>query len=427
MSKQIVKDLPDLVQAQVIDEQTAQRIKAYYDQQPSHSANRLFIVFGILGALLVGMGIVLIIAHNWDDFSKMIKLAIGFLPLLIGQATAAFTILRKGDNRAWREGSAVFLFFAVAISISIVSQVYNIEGDLAGFLLIWMCLALPIVYVLQSSAAAILFIIGITWYACEAGYFGYPARDAMPYWILLGLLLPFYYLEFLRRNIQNNFYHFITWLLVTSVTICLGIFTKHAEELIMVAYMSLFSGFVIVSQMKPFETNRVLTNAYLVIGSLGIVICLLMLSFDWFWNDLASEKDFFVQQEFVVSLVITLASGYLLFRLLKTISWNSINSKSYAFIIFILLFFVGTAVPPVAQLLVNVVILIFAVHTIRDGAQRNHLGILNYGLMILTALIICRFFDTDFSFVVRGLLFIAVGVGFFSANYYMIQKRKKQV
>lgn len=80
----------------------------------------------------------------------------------------------------------------------------------------------------------------------------------------------------------------------------------------------------------------------------------------------------------------------------------------------------------VSQLLINLLILTLAVHTIRDGAQRNHLGILNYGLLIITALILCRFFDTDFSFVVRGLLFISVGVGFFATNYYMIQKRKKQ-
>src|SRR5688572_18950180 len=327
MSKQIVKELPDLIQAQVIDEEIAQRIKDYYDKQPSQNANRLFVVFGILGALLVGMGIVLIIAHNWDDFSKVIKLTIGFLPLLIGQAVAAVVILRKNDQRAWREGSAVILFFGVAISISIVSQVYNIEGDLAGFLLIWMCLTLPIIYILRSSAAAMLFIIGITWYACETGYFRYPYTDASPYWILFVLVLPFYYVEFLKKKVQNNFYHFITWLLVISLTICLGIFAVLAGELIMIAYMSLFSGFVIMSQMKPFQTTRVLTNAYLIIGSLGIIISLLMLSFDWFWNDLADDKKLLEQPEFIVSLVVTLATGYLLTLLLKTNRWNSINSK----------------------------------------------------------------------------------------------------
>ncbi|MEM6542707.1 MAG: DUF2157 domain-containing protein, partial [Bacteroidota bacterium] len=58
------------------------------------------------------------------------------------------------------------------------------------------------------------------------------------------------------------------------------------------------------------------------------------------------------------------------------------------------------------------------------GAKQDHLGILNYGLLILTALVVCRFFDTDLSFVVRGIMFVSVGAGFFVANYLMLKKRK---
>jgi len=55
-----------------------------------------------------------------------------------------------------------------------------------------------------------------------------------------------------------------------------------------------------------------------------------------------------------------------------------------------------------------------------------HFGILNYGLVIITALIFCRFFDTNMSFVIRGLLFVLVGVGFFAANYVMFKKQKSK-
>jgi hypothetical protein len=61
---------------------------------------------------------------------------------------------------------------------------------------------------------------------------------------------------------------------------------------------------------------------------------------------------------------------------------------------------------------------------IRKGIRQDHLGILNYGLLIITALIICRFFDTKWSFILRGILFVMVGIGFFIANYQMLQKRK---
>lgn len=429
MSKYILKDLSDLLKAQVITEETAQRIKDYYQDQPNQGTSRLFVVFGILGALLVGMGIVLIIAHNWDTLPKAAKLLVGLLPLMIGQVAGGYAVVKKPDSKAWREGSATFLFFAIAISISIVSQVYNIEGDLGGFLFTWMCLALPVVYLLRSSVASMLFIVGITWYACEVAYFNYPYSNAPYYWILLVLVLPFYYLEFIRPNLKNNYFYFHSWLLVLSLTICLGVLADGSSEVIMIAYMSLFSLFIQISQLRSFETTRVLTNAYLVGGSLGVILLLLSLSFTWYWDDLAEKSldTIFRTPEFIVACIMTVLATYCLFRLRKRKTWIEINSKSYAFIVFIVLFFIGITTPALSQLLVNLLILTFAFHTIRDGAKRNHLGILNYGLLIITALIGCRFFDTNFSFVVRGLLFIGVGVGFFVANYYMVQKRREQV
>ncbi|HEX6889847.1 MAG TPA: DUF2157 domain-containing protein [Chryseolinea sp.] len=429
MSKQILKDLPDLLKAEVITEETAEKIRAYYSGQSPHSTNRLFIVFGILGALLVSMGIVLIIAHNWDMLPKVVKLAIGLLPLLAGQITTGILIIKKSEDKTWKEGTGTFLFVAVAISISIVSQVYNIQGNLGNFLLVWMALSLPIVYALRSSMASLLYISGITWYACEVSYFNYPHGHAWWYWLLFILVLPFYYFEFLKDGVKNNFFYFNSWLLALSLTVCLGVFVDKHGELIMIAYMCLFSAFVILSEMPAFDTGRVISNAFLVIGSLGVIISLLILSFDFYWDELddSSTQHFTKGIEFVVSVVSTLIAGGLLVLGLRTKSVAEINSKSFAFVVFILLFFIGLSTPTTSQLLINVVILLFAVHTIRDGAKRNHLGILNYGLLIITALILCRFFDTDFSFVVRGLLFISVGAGFFAANYYMIKKRKRQV
>src|SRR5690606_27643582 len=165
---------------------------------------------------------------------------------------------------------------------------------------------------------------------------------------------------------------------------------------------------------------------WLVIGSLGVIVLLLMLSFDFYWDGIDSGYSL-QSPEFIASLATTAVAGFLLYKLTQDEPISQVNSKSMAFIAFILLFFIGLAAPWAAQLLANVLILAIAVHTIYDGAQRNHLGILNYGLLIISALIACRFFDTDLSFVLRGLLFIGIGVGFFAANYYMIKKRRKVV
>jgi hypothetical protein len=79
----------------------------------------------------------------------------------------------------------------------------------------------------------------------------------------------------------------------------------------------------------------------------------------------------------------------------------------------------------IGTILINLLVLAVGIFTIRRGLAMNHLGVLNYGLLIVAALVICRFFDTGISFVVRGLLFVAVGAGFFYANSRLIKRRKQ--
>ena len=134
------KDIPELLKAGIITPETAEGIRQYYREKAGQSQNRLFIIFGILGAILVGLGVILIIAHNWDEFSRTLKTFFSFLPLLVGQFFCAFTLWRKNDSSAWRESSSAFLFFAVGASISLISQVYHIPGNISVFLLTWMLL-----------------------------------------------------------------------------------------------------------------------------------------------------------------------------------------------------------------------------------------------------------------------------------------------
>jgi hypothetical protein len=94
------------------------------------------------------------------------------------------------------------------------------------------------------------------------------------------------------------------------------------------------------------------------------------------------------------------------------------------FIIFTVVFFSGLANGVMATIAVNVLVLALGLITIKIGTDQFHFGILNYGLLIITALIVCRFFDTDMSYIIRGFLFVSVGIGFFFTNYVMLKKKK---
>ncbi len=427
----ILKELDELTGAEVITVETAERIRNHYKLKGQNSGNKLFIVFGILGAILIGLGLILIIAHNWDDLSKNTKVVFAYLPLIIGQVFCGYTLLKKADSSAWREASSAFLFFAVGSSIALISQVYNISGDLPSFLLTWMLLCLPIVYLLRSSIASLLYIAGISYYCWESNYFFSfsHSEESYHYWWLLLLIIPHYY-GLVKNRPDRNFTVFHNWLIPLSLTICLGSVSKQNGDLMYVVYMSLFGLFYLIGSSDVFSNMKRNVNGYLVIGSLGTTQILLNLSFDHFWKRLTEypsmSDNWKSSPEFFAVIILTLGATLLLI-------WQNrkgithIHPMKVIFLIFICIFMLGGVSPTSAIAMVNLLIFATGVMIIRNGVRADHLGILNYGLLTITALVICRFFDSHMSFVIRGLLFVLVGVGFFVTNYLMLKKRKKTV
>lgn len=423
----ILKDIPELVEADIISHETAAKIQNYYQNKEGHSPGKLFIIFGGLGAILVGLGIILIIAHNWDELPRATKIFFAFLPLIVGQGFCGLAIIKKPDSIAWRESATSFLFFAVGGSISLVSQIYNISGDLSTFLLTWMLLCLPLIYVMKSSLASILYLVGITFYAVQSGYWSYPISESYFYWPLLLFSFPHYY-QLFKRTPKSNFLLFHNFLVPLSVTITLGTIAHTAEDLMFIAYMSLFGLFYLIGNMKFFHLQDTRNNSYRIIGSLGTVSLLLSLCFDWFWERLR-EKDFQFNEiifspEFIACVILSLASIALLFLQRRNKSFIDLKPIEVIFILFIIIFIIGLF-SAISVVLINILIFITGILTIRNGAKHKHLGILNYGLLIIMALVLCKFFDSDLSFVIRGILFVSVGIGFFVANYLMLNKRKE--
>ena len=410
--------------AGVISEETATDIQNYYLQKSGKSGNRLFIVFGVLGAILVGLGIILIIAHNWDELSKVTRTALAFFPLVAGQAICGYVIMKLLNNAAWRESASTFLFFTVGASISLISQIYNIPGNLSSFSLTWMLLCLPLIYLMKSSMTSLFVLVGITYYACETSYWMHPNEQSFGYWIVLALLLP-YYIYLYKNKAVSNFLIFHHWFFPLSVIICLGTIADNVEEFMLISYMSLFGLLYLIGNSHVFKSQPLRNNGYTVLGSLGTIILLLIMSFDWLWKELPKlEVNLLEMQEFYVLTVLTILALSLLIRQIGTYSWKRINLMEITFILFVIIFILGFSSPLMAIVIVNLLVFVLGIFTIRRGVNKNHLGILNYGLFIITALVICRFFDTDISFIIRGVLFILVGIGFFTTNYLMLKKRR---
>src|SRR5207244_4221056 len=137
-----------------------------------------------------------LIAHNWDELSRPVRTAIAFLPLLIAQAVIVFVLMRRNESRPWREAAAIFDVAAVATAISLVSQTYQLQGTFAEFMLVWLLLSLPIVYLLRTTFGAVLYIIGtVVWLSAQETFFSRPSSP-MLFWLLLLFIVPYFLIRF---------------------------------------------------------------------------------------------------------------------------------------------------------------------------------------------------------------------------------------
>ena len=426
MAKRFLKELPELLKAGVLDEEDIKNIQDYYSGKFKQPPNRLFVVFGILGAILTGLGIILIIAHNWDELSRPVKTILSFLPLLTAQTLCMYAFLKRENNIAWKESTSTLLFFTVGACISLISQVYNIPGDFSSFMITWMLLCLPVVYLMRSSSVSLLYLVGISVYASKTGYFGFPSSEPYIYWVLLLIALP-YYFNLRKKAPGSNFVIYHNWIISLSLIIVLGTVAKKHEDLMYIAYFSLFGLLHLLGTTDLFKSQKLRNNGFLLLGSLGSIFLLMMLSFDWFWKDLIRHHQFapegITSVEFIVSVLISLVAGILLYYQIKFRSLSKTDPLQFTFVVFIVLYIIGNFATVLPIILINIFVLILGVLNIRKGAVLNNLGILNYGLLIVTALVVCRFFDTNMSYFLRGILFVIVGAGFFAANYFMLRKR----
>jgi len=275
---------------------------------------------------------------------------------------------------------------------------------------------------------SLLYICGITIYALYDGY-GYQSKELYHYWWMLLLVLPWYVMLIIKKP-ESNFTFFHHWFIPVSLTICLGTLATQAEELMFVAYMSMFGAFYLIGTSGWFNGKKIFSNGYVALGSLGTMCVLLALSFRWFWEEVQDEYQrsnwYITAPESIAVIVLTLIAILLLLSHLRNRNREPLNMMGFIFVGFMLIFFTGLGDALTAAIATNILVLAAAIFTMIRGNRLNHLGILNYGLLIITALVICRFFDTNISFIIRGLMFIGVGAGFFIANKSLIKKRQQR-
>ena len=140
---------------------------------PAETLSWGLIVFFALGAIIAGLGVILLLAYNWSGLPKAGKLA-----LILGATGAAHGFgLWLHERADWRrvlgEGSLVLGTMLFGAGIWLVAQVYNIDEHFPTGFFVWGLGALALAWAVPSVAQAIVATLAIAiWGTLEVVEFG---------------------------------------------------------------------------------------------------------------------------------------------------------------------------------------------------------------------------------------------------------------
>ena len=432
----LVAELPELVTNGVLSQETADALRQHYSSQPAGASRRLgFILSAILGSLLVGAGIILLIAHNWDFLSRPVRCTIAFTPLVLSQALAVFVLIRRNGSAAWRETAAILNVAAIGTAVALVSQTYQIQGDFARFILVWMILALPVVYLFRTSVGLSAYFIGAAVWVVSSkhgDFFGAHSNNLWA-WPLLLFGLPAFII-LLRQNRNGYGTLLATTALAVACAFSLGQTDEiGAQSFWRCSFAAYWSLVYLIGAVSFYDWRPRRFHPFVAIGWIGILSLAVLLSFQDEWRNRQWQSAVnFVPRHYPDLLafgiqVVWIAAALLFagYALWKKRESNLAPAALTPIVVVAWLIAKQTGDGLVPSLLLNFFMLALGIYTLLRGIRSERVVEANLGMFVIALLATARFFDTDLAFVVRGIAFILIGLGFLVTNLIVFKRKAR--
>ncbi|MBE3069529.1 MAG: DUF2157 domain-containing protein [Planctomycetes bacterium] len=417
----LYEELPGLVGKGVISTDAAEALRRHYgDLGEGRWRQVILTICGVLGALLVGLGIIFVLAYNWSAIPRSVRTVLALVPLVAGQGAVAWVIWRRKASAAWREGAAVFLALALGASIALIDQTYHTGGDYDAMLLPWMLLGLPLVYLLGSTATAVLYLAAVLWWAGCADLHGV---QRLAIWLLALLVGPHWWLA-VRQDRYALRSVFLGWAVALWAGLALLFALEGAGDVLWcVGFLAVYAILYLAGSEWFAEGASRWRRPLQTVGAAGVVVVAYVLSFRWVWEHVGVLQlwDKAWQREAVagagtVAVALTAALVLLGFAARRGQWWQLMvgGAPLVGVLGVVLADLTGAASAP--AWLFNAYVLALAVGAMVVGIRERRLAMANAGALMVALLIVARFSDSEMGFLVKGVACIVVGAGFLATN-----------
>lgn len=443
-TQHLLKFTDKIEQKELISQESVLKIRRFVRTMEDSTPIELFmIVSGIMGALFCSAGIFALISHNWDEYPKYIRGIFSVIPALTGLYFYYRALFHHPKSRTWIEASSVFLMLMIGASIALVSQTYQLDGDFNKFIKVWALLTIPLFYFAKASGITLLYLglITVLSVSLSIGVFGIPSigenENNMWYWLLLLGFLPHYFLALKKDSREQSIrIVYMSYALYLTFMIAL-LMTIKGNYILWIAAANV--GFYVFGKRFMGENQSALARPFQWMSQLWIVLLLISLSnkdslrfaFKWdsfvnlFKTEEVSEYNYFLDADpnegkmfYFVLVMLVLAALYFIYfyfrKHFKDVSYLVLFAPAF---LFLAMLFQEYIFPHwIVVMLVNAYILLLGLSAMTTGSENQNMLQMVFGFIVVAALLWIRYFDTDWNFVMKGLMFVGIGGMFFLVN-----------
>jgi hypothetical protein len=199
-----------------------------------------------------------------------------------------------------------------------------------------------------------------------------------------------------------------------------------------ILYAGLFALMFLVGELWFRDVDGFWSRPLRHFGAAGVLVLSFLLTFEWPWHEIGwswyrerlHDSLWRAIPDAVLGSVVPLAALTLL-----AITVRRKTPLGLLFGLVTILATVGYGISSLSETyasaagLFDLYLLTVGVWLLVSGIRINKQGQMNVGLLTVTALILARFFDSDLSFLLRGLIFIVLGIAFLITNLVMLHRK----
>lgn len=420
----------------IISEEQAEKLKGKYhlsEVEEKDAGAKLIVVISIIGALLVGGGVILLIASNWQAIPKPVRLLIIFGTILVVNHFGYYLRYTKGSYP--KIGlSLIFLgSLLFGAGIWLVAQIYNITSRWHSGVFFWSLGILPVSWLLGSQSilvfAASLLSLWTVWKSIDISTpnYLYPL-------VLFSAILPLCYKQKTKVALFVSLTGILLWFGFGPCSFYLK--TPQMFQLLILFYIAL--GVFLYSIGLLHSLYERLADYQLIYRFLGIFV---LFSFIYIvsFKEIIMEIGRLAMAPFPVSfwvifgiliLLSCIGIGGVLLSSRKNKYASNILNYEIAFVGVLLLFPISILILHNAvfhSILANLLLLTLSIGVIVLGYHEERALFINIGFVFFGIHFFTRYFDWAYRYLPRSLFFIISGIILIFIAALMEKQRKKLI